>query len=318
MRARIKHRLSRIKKAVTGVDDIVEPLSLYKVEHYRLDNDLAGLVELITNRLKSRNSKFTLHIDSTGSWIELSDGAFIEVNSKFNSVSTVLLRQDEYEDTEIDLFKANVSSGDVVFDVGGNVGLYSIAAARIAKSVNVFTFEPVPDTLKELRSNVVKNKVENQVKIIPKALSSKAGTMYITTEYHSSNYITNANSEQQKTMIRVTTIDNFAKQEKIKRIDMIKMDIEGHELEALKGAQRSIERFRPKILIEIYENKTEFNDRQMANASEIFTFLAQFGYEYVIVGDNGKVISNPNKARKFSKSYHNYLFYCDKNKLKLV
>jgi FkbM family methyltransferase len=152
-----------------------------------------------------------------------------------------------YESGEVRL-----QAGDFVIDAGANIGLFSILACqRVGPSGKIFSFEPIKETQKILRENVSFNKIEN-IKVIPKALGNgdkilkfvKLGDLGKSSGF--------AKGDFPEEDVKVTSLDEFIKKNKIEKVDFIKADIEGMERYLLKGAEMTIKMFKPKMSICIY------------------------------------------------------------------
>jgi len=159
--------------------------------------------------------------------------------------ASVYLNQSEPEQTAA--FVAEVKEGDTVFDIGANVGYYSIlASGLVGKTGVVAAFEPSPRNLRFLQEHVDLNKTEN-VKIMPFACSATSG---IATFHNGPNPAMGSLDQVGGEEITVVTetIDEVAEKTGL-RPDVMKIDVEGGEADVLKGAVRTIESNRPAIFL---------------------------------------------------------------------
>lgn len=152
-----------------------------------------------------------------------------------------------YTDNEIDV---TIKPQDVVIDAGAWIGDFSAYAAL--KGAVSYAFEPVTSTFEILK----KTAAINNGKIIPvkKGLSNKTGTTKISIV---DGFNSGANSMAIKRSskfenIAITTLDEYVKENKIKKIDYIKSDIEGEERNLLRGAYNVLKTFAPKLAICTY------------------------------------------------------------------
>ena len=139
------------------------------------------------------------------------------------------------------------TEGDIVFDVGACFGDTAFWFKKyIGDNGKVFAFEPVEYNFAILKENIERNKITN---IIPEkvALSDEEGTLSILGKGGNAA-LSSGGSEK----VRVTTIDKFFEEQKLDRVDFIKMDIEGAELGALMGAENTLKKFKPKLAICVY------------------------------------------------------------------
>lgn len=160
----------------------------------------------------------------------------------------------DYEHENFRFMARHVKPGMTCIDIGAHFGLFSIFLARYFQC-KVYSFEPTPYTQKILARNITLNHVENNVEIIPKAVSSKDGicTFYIQ-DFDgavSNSLIDYHHSDEHKTpyKVKVTSIDSFSEGNKI---DFIKIDAEGVELQVLIGGKNIIEKYRPIMLLSLH------------------------------------------------------------------
>jgi FkbM family methyltransferase len=157
-----------------------------------------------------------------------------------------------------DAFAAHVRAGGVVWDVGANVGFYSLIASRLVGSGEVVAFEPLPDNQEAIRRNLALNEIDN-VRLVAVALSDAEGEAEL--EIHASPTWAKLDTSGDTTFKRdtavsgrvpvsVSTLDlqlaSFAAP------DLVKMDIEGAEVAALRGASKLLSEHRPTLICELH------------------------------------------------------------------
>jgi FkbM family methyltransferase len=152
-----------------------------------------------------------------------------------------------------------VRPGDVVIDAGGCWGDSALYLAdRVVPQGKVYCFEFVLQNLDILKHNLDRNRhISNGISVISKALWNEGGEIL---SYYDSGPGTSLEKDHNGPLLQVptVTIDGFVKDERIGRVDFIKMDIEGSELKALQGAAKTIHSFRPKLAISLYHKKEDF------------------------------------------------------------
>jgi FkbM family methyltransferase len=138
----------------------------------------------------------------------------------------------------------------IVFDIGANVGQYLKYAIEVIPTAFIYSFEPSETALLRLNENIEEWKVSDKVKVERFGFSDsiKDQNLYSMGErastasmYEVENILTEDREAIVET-IKLNTIDLYCQENKIESIDFIKIDIEGHELFALKGARRMIEK----------------------------------------------------------------------------
>lgn len=144
--------------------------------------------------------------------------------------------------------QVQINNGDVVFDCGANIGLFSMVAA--AKGAKVYAFEPVPGVIQHLEQA---RKIHPSIEIIGEALSDRSGKARISLSSGANtgnSFILPAGD--QSIEIVTTSVDEFVASRKLERVDFIKADIEGAERLMLSGAADTLRRFAPKLSICTY------------------------------------------------------------------
>jgi len=136
--------------------------------------------------------------------------------------------------------------GDWVLDIGGLFGETSFWLSKyVGEEGRVFCFEPVLENYRVLLENLNTNGTKNIVPV-NLAVGETSGEIRISGSGGGA-----ATSDLGKT-VSCTSIDDFVKNHNLARVDMIKMDIEGYELNGLRGAVETLKKFKPKLAISVY------------------------------------------------------------------
>jgi FkbM family methyltransferase len=168
-----------------------------------------------------------------------------------------------------------LKSGDVVIDGGGYEGTFSVYAAKVVgNNGKVIVFEPDTENCRKLKENVKLNGLEN-VTVINKALWYKDGKLKFNNK-HTAGASFYFNASPYATDTDVVSIDNELGRLGIDKVDFIKMDIEGSELQALKGAERTLRNNKVNLAVASYHivNGEE-------TSTEVENILRGYGYEAV-------------------------------------
>jgi FkbM family methyltransferase len=211
----------------------------------------------IKQALKKSHSISIPTLDGCLDYYELEDIEFpICLNAHaLNIICTFMLQQYRYEQGRR---VVQVELGDVVIDGGGCWGDTSLYFAHMAgKDGKVYCFEFLPENLDIIRENLKLNdSIKDRIQIIPEALWDKSGE---NVSYHEKMQSSRLTPDQhQKSQALTRSIDDFVEEKGLERVDFIKMDIEGSELRALKGAEHTIKTFRPKLAISLYHKDEDF------------------------------------------------------------
>lgn len=231
-------------------------------------------------------------------------------------VSQELLQSGKWEEYETDLFKKNIKKGDIVLDIGAHIGYYTLLAARmVGNKGKVYAFEPDLRNFEILKKNVKENKYENVI-LINKAVSNKDGEAILFLNYENTgdHRIYNPKDKRKSIKIQTVTLDNFFKN-KSKKVDLIKIDIQGSEARAFKGAQNLIKQNKNiKILTEFWPHGLELSG---SSAKEYAGLLTKNMFQVYDINEKEKTVkcTNMKALLKHLKSdFDNYKYLlCVKN-----
>lgn len=151
----------------------------------------------------------------------------------------------------------------IVFDIGTNVGTMTLPYAKYVPNGTVYAFEPTHYALAKLKKNLSLNpSLKKRIKVINMFASKKTETKPNIKAFASWK----VDSKKDKDMhpihwgsvkstdgVKSTTLDKFCNENKIRRLDLIKIDTDGHEPEVLEGARKTIAKFSPVIIFEAGE-----------------------------------------------------------------
>ena len=183
-----------------------------------------------------------------------------------------------YRNPELNLIKSLVNKDKNSIDIGANLGLFTYFMSRASK--HVFAFEPNPYPLRNLKHLVDKN-----VTILPIALGSNDGPIAIKIPYHENGWSSNGASLSPKIEDPGKVIDIQCRKLDSLNIDnvgLIKIDVEGFEIEVLKGAKNTILRNKPTMIIENESVHTK-------NTNELFLIMNELGYDKYFCNSKGKL-----------------------------
>jgi FkbM family methyltransferase len=198
----------------------------------------------------------------------------------------VLYLTGRYESEIAAQFARFVKPGDVVVDGGAHIGFFALLASTLVGSAGrVVAFEPSSGTRAILQRNVDLNGRTN-ITIVPAALGRSAGTAVLAhASAHESGQATVYGTEQSA---RTETVDVVALDDRIgddsSRVGLIKMDLEGAELQALHGMRRLIAARRPPIVVEVTDR---FLRNAGGSAAELYRYLTGHGYSAHIINWDG-------------------------------
>lgn len=193
-------------------------------------------------RMKSQQGASMLPIDMGGHVVLAHPGDRL--------ISAGVIADGNYEPHVIERFAQALHSGAYVLDVGANIGLYTMKAAAIAgEHGRVFAVEPLPQNHRALYGGIVRNGYSN-VSVLPFAASDGPGLIPAICALDSSNGIVGVRSagNSEEIMVPTQRLDDILAT--IPRLDVVKIDIEGHEPVAWRGMSALLQKHRPTVFSE--------------------------------------------------------------------
>jgi FkbM family methyltransferase len=188
-----------------------------------------------------------------------------------------------YEPIESYLFYRLIEPGMSVIDAGANVGQYTLVAAeRVGPAGEVHAFEPVPENFEALAAHVRLNGFSDRVRCNSLALWDREIDLQLNLEAsdqdeNATNYSVGAKGAIVRTVASpAVRLDDYASHNSLKRVDVIKLDIEGAELHALRGARQLLETHRPTLLMEINRERCRGLGYE---PEEMWSLLSPLGYK---------------------------------------
>jgi len=227
--------------------------------------------------ISSEWSWANLPIDSPYSYVSFDNDITLTVEASFRSICTcVLIAQTDWFEVEMEIWRDQIQDGMTVIDVGANIGVYTFSAAkRVGNLGKVIAIEPFSLCVQCLTETCRVNQFE-WVTVIAGAASDDYGSALLSLNSSSElNELTQIMDGDQSTgnveKVACFPVDSLIDKENLDRIDWLKIDAEGHEIQVLAGCDRILKEFKPNI---IYENIAGI---QGAN-TEVAEYLSQHGY----------------------------------------
>ncbi len=151
----------------------------------------------------------------------------------------------------------------VFIDVGAHVGKYSIALGRRLRRGLVVAIEPMPSNIKTLVEAIKLNGLGNVV-VVSKAAWSTNTTLNLYIPEAGSVGGSAKHTGSLKIEVEAETIDSIVSRLELSRVDLIKIDVEGAEIEVIKGSINTINKYNPKIIVEVWrDNEKIFRELMM-------------------------------------------------------
>lgn len=198
------------------------------------------------------------------------------------------------EKSDVEFVKRFITPEMIILDIGANIGYYSVLFADIVEegTGHVYSFEPTPSTFKTLQDNIYINRFSDTTITLHKVALYKENTemefqIYDPKLYSGLNTLGNRDiilngerliPEVQK--VKCITLDSYAKEKSLKKVDFVKLDVEGSELHVLQGGVKLLQNYAQNdlfvIMAEVSDNT--FHDAG-TSSKELFTYIENLGLQ---------------------------------------
>jgi FkbM family methyltransferase len=200
-----------------------------------------------------------------------------------NMIERTLIEQGRWEFPVHLRILALLVPGDTFVDVGANIGAHSCAAAHhVGPNGRVIAIEPISELAERLRRNCALNGLDNVTIVRKAAAAVRARRVLFAPKRGEENqgmgsFYSHEGESQTPIEVETEPLDEILKAVAVRRVRVMKIDVEGAELEVLRGARRTLERWRPHLVFEFHAAAWE---RAGATIDEVRQLLhGDFGYE---------------------------------------
>lgn len=218
----------------------------------------------------------------------------------------ILILANRFEKGDLSYILSKTRDDDIFFDIGANVGLFSLAIAKHNKTIKVHAFEPIPLNASLFETSLHLNLLES-VQINQTCLGDREGYIEFSVaddSAYSSILATGRKSEIRKLNVPITTLDKYLDMNSLGHIDIIKMDVEGAENLVLDGAKEIFNNASSKprlVMMELLDDHLKlFN----TSIDYIVDLMKQYGYHAFFYENDVKSIF---ESKHFNKM-HNIFF----------
>lgn len=206
-----------------------------------------------------------------------------------------------YEEFETELIKREIKKGDVVFDIGANIGYYTLIFAKlVGENGKVFAFEPDPTNFSLLKKNVEINGYKNII-LIQKAVSDKSRKLrlYLCEDNKGDHRIYDSGDGRKSVEIESIKLDEYFKDSK-QKINFIKMDIQGAEWRAVSGMTNLLQQNKSlKIISEFWPGGLK---RSGVAPIKYLELLNKHGFKLYEINEQNKKL-DPVNIKELLKTY---------------
>jgi FkbM family methyltransferase len=205
----------------------------------------------------------------------------------FNNLSWKHLPEEE---AELLLMQYFLPENGIFFDIGANNGFYTFNAEKFIPPQHIYAFEPIPELHFRLvkmfgKSNIHKLALSDSIGVHNFKIPTIGKDEYKSRGKLNTEYIERGETRCRTIEVRTSTLDSFVIENKVKAIDFIKIDVEGHELQVITGGQEALKKLRPVLQIEIEQR--HFKE----DIKEIIDYINQLGYQCYYLDLESKTIT---------------------------
>ncbi|MFI5710605.1 FkbM family methyltransferase [Kribbella sp. NPDC051620] len=212
-----------------------------------------------------------------------------------DNLQAVLYYAGRYEPAVTRFLRAELKPDDVVLDIGANIGLHSLGAARQLRELGggkVIAFEPAADSMDKLRAAAELNGLADLITLVPVALGERKyqAALHADSRYDPADSGVRSLQADGEVVqdVPVIRLDDWVREQGLDRVDVVKLDVEGSEAAALAGATRTLVRFKPRaVLVE---------DKNPALRRRLHTALDELGYRSTGVTFDHNTLFRPDRT----------------------
>lgn len=210
-----------------------------------------------------------------------------------------------YEEGLLDFLQSQIKADDVYLDIGANIGQHALFVSHLVTQGAVYAFEPNASIYTQFKDSVEANSVSN-IHIYNMGLGkeTKQETLFINTENVGGSSMLSYKDEMKSVTIYVEKGDEVLQRADVKKVDFIKLDVEGYEYEVLLGLSHVISTNKPKMIVEF--TPVFYNKKGSSDARDIVLFLCQRGYKFRDLEsyDTSKVYSTEGEMLGWVENLH--------------
>jgi FkbM family methyltransferase len=222
-----------------------------------------------------------------------------------------------WEKISLQLWSWLSKKSNIIIDIGANTGIYSFLAQNNNANASIIAVEPVNVNYDMLAKNIAQNRFP--IKAEKVALSDKEGTATMYMLENKLNYMTSVNANRYdiypqtkggskvvSIQVPLKTFSFLMDKYQLQTIDLVKLDVEGHELAVLNAMKQSLQMYHPAILIEVIGDE---------NAIALDNFFKEIGYQtYLAINEE----TGLEKVSKLWNNDHANFLVCQEETLKQV
>lgn len=198
-----------------------------------------------------------------------------------------------FKDSSLDSLLNLVHQNMNIIDVGANIGFTVFSmASKCSPEGKIYAFEPDPYNFLQLKNNKALNSFNNiEIFNLGAGLKKEQLKLAVNTENNRGGNRIKQNVSENYSLVNIIKLDDFIVEKNIKKIDLIKIDVEGFEMNVLFGARQLLNQYMPVLFIELSDNNLR---EQGSDAAKLISFLIGLGYKCINANNNELVNSDDN------------------------
>ncbi|HWU41913.1 MAG TPA: FkbM family methyltransferase [Bdellovibrio sp.] len=177
---------------------------------------------------------------------------------------------DSYENHAYETLKLLATPQSVFIDIGANIGIFSFRLVRDIPGIQIFGFEPESFAFSCIEKTIVANNIKN-ISAYKVAVSDKATSAVLFSDganagghsLDAQSILGDGSTISAENIVSTTSLDIFSLDKNLNRLDLVKIDVQRHELSVLKGAVQTFKKFRPIVLMECYLAELEDSEKTL-------------------------------------------------------
>ena len=199
-------------------------------------------------------------------------------------LGTNLFITGEYERPVQGAISSLVKQGDVCYDIGANLGFFTVLFGRLAGTAGiVYAFEPVPSNASVLERNARLNGLSN-IQILRMACSRQSGSSELMLARHIGGAVLKSAGVPPdlngSIVVETATIDSLVNTQKIAPPNVVKIDVEGAEMDVLEGMKKVLKEWGPAVIIEVDDASAAKCEEKLSKCRE---FLHEYNYQTELI-----------------------------------
>lgn len=217
--------------------------------------------------------------------VQINGYKLLVFSPRTNLIGRALYQDGIWEPPVTEAIEKLTRPGMIALDVGADIGYYALQMSRlVGPEGRVIAFEPIPAARERLKHNIALNSCTN-IEISEYALGNQEGKVYLEDPFEKSRLNLNKSAGAAGDIeVSIKRLDDLVEQMNLPSVDIVKMDIEGAEHQALLGMEQTLRRFHPILIVEVHNH---FLPLFGSTSKELLSWLTSLNYQITPVDSTG-------------------------------